>query len=68
MLLCSDGLTSYSSVEDIERLINSSLDPQIVCNELITCALAGGGRDNITVIVEWIATVGTFGSQRSIQS
>ena len=51
VLLCSDGLTSYAQFDDVEKLMLSDLDNVTVCNELITSALAGGGRDNITVIV-----------------
>ena len=50
-LLCSDGLTNYARLDDIEKLMLSDYDNVTVCNELITSALAGGGRDNITVIV-----------------
>lgn len=51
VLLCSDGLTNYAPAGDIEKYMLSDLDNISVCNELITSALAGGGRDNITVIV-----------------
>lgn len=51
MLLCSDGLTNYAPVDEIEKYILSDLDCVEACNELITSALAGGGRDNVTVIV-----------------
>ena len=51
ILMCSDGLTNYASKSDVEKYMLSDLDNVSVCNELITSALAGGGRDNVTVIV-----------------
>jgi len=51
LLLCSDGLTNYAKAEDIERILLSDNDNVFVCGELISSALAGGGRDNVTVIV-----------------
>ena len=51
LLLCSDGLTNYAKSEDIESILLSDMDNVSACGELISCALAGGGRDNVTVIV-----------------
>jgi protein phosphatase len=51
VLLCSDGLTHHVSDERIrERLISMTSSRQ-VCEDLLKDALAGGGVDNITLIV-----------------
>jgi protein phosphatase len=50
-LLCSDGLTKHVSDEQIaDRLRNIGTSKE-ACELLIEDALAGGGTDNITVIV-----------------
>jgi PPM family protein phosphatase len=50
MLLCSDGLSDFV---DSQSLIDamSIPDPQAACDDLIQCALATGGKDNITVVL-----------------
>ena len=50
-LLCSDGLTDMVPIEVIARLLSTSVDATACANALVTTALAGGGRDNVTVIV-----------------
>jgi protein phosphatase len=48
LLLCSDGLSGYSSNEEIfEIIIDSPFET--VANELVKLAYSKGGRDNITV-------------------
>ncbi len=51
LLLCTDGLTG--SVEDttIANVLNQATSAQSACQNLVDLALAGGGVDNITVIV-----------------
>ena len=50
-LLCTDGLTKHVSEERIiERLTNLESSEQ-ACRALVDDALAGGGSDNITVVV-----------------
>jgi protein phosphatase len=51
VLLCSDGLTDMASDEEILGVVNSRPTSDEACKRLIELALAGGGRDNITVIV-----------------
>lgn len=47
-LLCSDGLTSYITDEELESaLVGENLDG--ICRQLVDTANARGGRDNITV-------------------
>jgi protein phosphatase len=48
LLLCSDGLSGYSSNEEIfEIIIDTPFET--VANELVKLAYSKGGRDNITV-------------------
>lgn len=51
LLLCTDGLTDMVSEEDIERIVASVDDAQEACDELVGAAMAGGGADNVTIIV-----------------
>ena len=49
-LICSDGLTDMVSLEKIQEIVlNFPVDTAV--EELVTAALAGGGKDNITVIL-----------------
>jgi serine/threonine protein phosphatase PrpC len=50
ILLCSDGLSNYLGPSDIAELALSDPNMAIVCNNLIACANARGGDDNITVV------------------
>jgi PPM family protein phosphatase len=51
-LICSDGLTDVLSDQEIEKLLSSSgKSPQEICEMLVNAANAGGGPDNITVVV-----------------
>jgi protein phosphatase len=51
LLLCTDGLTRHVSDERIREILESADDAESGCNRLVDEALAGGGRDNITVVV-----------------
>ena len=51
LILCTDGLTDMVSEENICSILATNATPQIQCEELVNAALAGGGRDNVTVIV-----------------
>lgn len=50
-LLCSDGLTDMVSEETIESTVNNDSSLLKRANLLIDQAKAGGGRDNITVVL-----------------
>lgn len=51
-LLCSDGLTDVLSDGDLSgKLLNQDLNPQRLCDDLVDAAIAGGGPDNVTVII-----------------
>lgn len=51
MLLCSDGLTTHVEDHDVAAILRRHRDPFDAARELIAAANAGGGTDNITVIV-----------------
>ena len=51
VLLCSDGLTKHVSDDRIRERLSSMTSAQQVCEDLLEEALAGGGTDNITLIV-----------------
>lgn len=51
ILLCSDGLYSMLTDEDIEHILNAQKDPQEAADRLVREANEWGGHDNITVIV-----------------
>lgn len=51
ILLCSDGLTDCVSTDDIAKILAQDGTDQSRVDNLIVAALAGGGKDNITVIV-----------------
>lgn len=51
LLLCSDGLSGMISGDSIQELLKLAEPPQAVADALIAAALAGGGEDNVTVVV-----------------
>ncbi len=51
LLLCSDGLTKHVSNDDVLRMLRDATSAQQACSALVEAALAGGGSDNISVVV-----------------
>jgi serine/threonine protein phosphatase PrpC len=51
LLLCSDGLTKHVSDERIAQVLSVPGSAETMTRTLIAEALAGGGTDNVTVIV-----------------
>ncbi|MGZ6275509.1 MAG: Stp1/IreP family PP2C-type Ser/Thr phosphatase [Syntrophales bacterium] len=51
LILCTDGLNSMVSDDDILTLAVSTKDPAAACDGLVELANKQGGNDNITVIV-----------------
>jgi protein phosphatase len=51
IMLCTDGLTKHVSGERIAELMEDVADVEGVGRRLVDEALAGGGTDNVTVIV-----------------
>jgi serine/threonine protein phosphatase PrpC len=54
LVLCTDGLNSMVSDDDILTLAASTNDPAAVCDSLVELANKQGGKDNITVIVGFV--------------
>ncbi|HVC56761.1 MAG TPA: protein phosphatase 2C domain-containing protein [Stellaceae bacterium] len=50
-LLCTDGLTNAVAEADIVRTLGEAVEPSAAAARLVDLALAGGGGDNVTVIV-----------------
>jgi serine/threonine protein phosphatase PrpC len=50
-LLCSDGLTSMVSDEELASILRSAEDLDDVAGELVGAANRRGGKDNITVVL-----------------
>ncbi|WP_413332582.1 PP2C family protein-serine/threonine phosphatase [Brevibacterium sp. GP-SGM9] len=50
-MLCSDGLTGFADIDEIARVLAEVPDPDECCRQLIDLALAGGGADNVTVVI-----------------
>lgn len=50
-LLCSDGLFNEVSEDEILRILSDCPDVDLAADMLVSAALAGAGRDNITVAV-----------------
>lgn len=51
MMLCSDGLTAHVEDERITEILRRHADPYEAARELVVAANAGGGTDNVSVVV-----------------
>ncbi len=51
LLLCSDGLTTMLTDDDVGRIIDDAADLQRGCDDLVDRANAAGGSDNITTLL-----------------
>jgi serine/threonine protein phosphatase PrpC len=51
LLLCSDGLTTHVEDRQIDELLRRHCDPTAAARELVVAANAGGGTDNVSVVV-----------------
>ncbi|HEV7473626.1 MAG TPA: protein phosphatase 2C domain-containing protein [Pyrinomonadaceae bacterium] len=51
LLLCTDGLSEMVTNDSIAAVLTESRSSATACQALINLALAGGGRDNITVVL-----------------
>jgi PPM family protein phosphatase len=50
-LLCSDGLSTVVSTEEVRRVLSEISDPEPAVRELITLANGSGGPDNVSCVV-----------------
>jgi protein phosphatase len=57
-LLCSDGLTTMVSDEEIKQILSDARSLRSAVNKLIDAANSGGGRDNITAVAFRLADEG----------
>ena len=51
LLLCTDGLTEMVEDEMIADVLREANSAQTACQDLVDLALAGGGTDNVTVVL-----------------
>jgi protein phosphatase len=51
LVLCTDGLTKHVTERQIGDVVRKAENAEAGCRELVDLALAGGGRDNVTVVV-----------------
>ena len=56
-LICSDGLMMFPE-EEIGAIVRSAPDLRAAARELVDAANAGGGRDNITVVLFRVEDIG----------
>lgn len=56
LLLCSDGLSSYVSYDEIETILASEKDESICCQRLLDAANAAGAPDNVTILLARLQT------------
>lgn len=67
LLICSDGLTSEVSDDEVQAVLTVGGTPQTVADELVRIACQRGGRDNITVIVVDVVSAGHVSGPASQQ-
>jgi len=51
LLLCTDGLSEMVTDDSIAAVLRDSKSSEAACQGLVNLALAGGGKDNITVVL-----------------
>jgi PPM family protein phosphatase len=51
LLICSDGLTGMVSDQELQHILLRPEPPEDIASLLVQAALAGGGEDNVTVVV-----------------
>jgi len=59
LVLCTDGLTKHVSSERVIERLKSLRSSEEACRQLVDDALAGGGTDNVTVVVLRAVVPGT---------
>jgi protein phosphatase len=51
LLLCTDGLIRHAEPARIATILSENRMAKETCRQMVDCALAGGGVDNVTVVV-----------------
>jgi protein phosphatase len=51
VLLCTDGLTTYVTDDEIKTHLASCTSAEETCHKLLDLALSRGGQDNVTVVI-----------------
>ena len=51
ILLCTDGLTTHVTDDEIKEHLARCTSAETCCRSLLELALARGGKDNVTVVV-----------------
>lgn len=51
IVLCSDGLSTVLTDDQISEAADKKTEPKLVCEELVKQTLEGGAPDNVTVVV-----------------
>ena len=51
ILLCTDGLTTHVSDDEIKEHLSRCTSAEACCRSLVDLALSRGGKDNVTVVV-----------------
>jgi PPM family protein phosphatase len=51
LLLCTDGLTKHVAEPRIAEVVERAETAKAACDQLVEEALAGGGSDNVTLVV-----------------
>lgn len=64
LLLCTDGLTETVEDTTIARVLRGAKSSQSACEELVDLALAGGGLDNVTVVLAQFTSLGVGDESR----
>lgn len=62
LLLCTDGLTKHVSQERIAERLGQLTSSEQACRALVDDALAGGGTDNVTVVILRSVVPGSVGA------
>jgi len=57
-LICSDGLSSMLSEQAVAEILRSNPELPVAADALVAAALAAGGRDNVTVVLFRLESVG----------
>lgn len=61
-LLCSDGITRHIPDDELEKLFNNEIEPEVLCEQMRDLCYSRGAEDNLTAVVVRISSelAGTF--------